>query len=546
MTRTAFLTTLLAFAGGTAASAGTFVPSPILDDPGVDVFNRHVAREMVDRDLFSGPYATAVIGSVDVYDIFPYLEARTFEVVSDPGWNRLLYGEVGGALKEYRGVDAATGALSEPKGLSTDAAGRIYVADAGNHRILVLESRREYGTIDLVARFAIQGLSRPQDVAHSDRGTPFDASDDVLYVADTGANRVVAFDLEGDSAKLRATVGELGSGANHFGGPMAISVGRSDGANTSDVYVADAHSGRVVHLVDQGGALAWASEAPLVGGIATSLDVDHRGNVYAAMPQAGRVVKMTSSLETLASTDSGVDRPRDFHVPFVTRTDHRDGTRRYVGQGAGLVVEEWNDVSGIRLMKLGVEVKDLVVTGDRDVAASFTLTDHAHLVAEVLDEASGVVLARHEIDAAPGAQSIRFASDDPAAPLADGTYVLRVRAASAQSDVSGEAQSSFPLAGAGLLPSRAALLASHPNPFSSTTNVSFAVPAGSPRAVRVGIYDVSGRLVRLLQDGMIAAGVHARPWDGRDTSGQAVSAGVYLTRFEIGGESLTQKVVRMR
>ena len=81
---------------------------------------------------------------------------------------------------------------------------------------------------------------------------------------------------------------------------------------------------------------------------------------------------MTSSLERLASTESGVERPRDFHVPFVTRTDHRDGTRRYVGQGAGLVVEEWNDVSGIRLMKLGVEVKDLVVTGDRDVAAWVT------------------------------------------------------------------------------------------------------------------------------------------------------------------------------
>lgn len=547
MTRTAFLTTLLAFAGSTAASAGTFVPAPLLEDPGVDVINRRVARETVDRDLFAGPYATAVIGSVDVYDVFPYLEARYFEIVSDPQWGRLLYGEVGGALKEFRGAGTPGGSLSEPKGLATDAQGRVYLADSGNHRVVVLQSHREYGSMELVPAFTIDGLSRPQDVAHSDRGTPFDPSDDALFVADTGANRVVAFALEGSSARMTGAIGELGSGVNRFGGPTAIAVGRSDGANTPDIYVADAHSGRVVHLTDQAGSLAWAGDAPLAGGMATSLDVDHRGNVYAALPQAGRIEKMTAALQPLARTESGVQRPRDFHVPFVTRTDHRDGSRRFVGQGAGLVVEEWSDASGIRLMRLGVEVKDLAATGDRDVVAAFVVTDHAHVVADLLDEESGVIVARQEMDAPAGAASIRFASDAAAAPLADGSYTLRVRATSAQSDLQGAAEASVPLVGSGgVAPARPMLLASHPNPFSRSTNVSFAVPAGTPRSVRVGIYDVSGRLVRQLENGVVAAGVHSRSWDGRDSSGNLVSAGVYMTRYEIGRETLTQKVVRMR
>lgn len=547
MTRTAFLTSLLAFAGSTAVSAGTFVPAPVLEDPGVEVLSRRVAREAVDRDLLSKPYATAVIGSVDIYDKFPYLESRTFEIVSDAGWNRLVYGEVGGELHAFDGRNTSFGALSEPKGLATDAAGRVYVADSGNHRVAVFTTRREFDRMELVPAFTIEGLSRPSDVAHSDAGTPFDASDDKLYVADTGANRVCAFDLEPSGARLRATVGELGSGINRFAGPTAVAVGRAQGVNTSDVYVADAHSGRLVRLVDEGGSLLWATAASLEGGLATSLDVDANGNVYAALPQSGRIEKRTQALQTLASTEGGVTRPRDFTIPFVTQTDHRTGAKSWMNPGSGLVVEEWDENSGIRLLKLGVDVKNLSVTGEGDVRANFLLTDHAHVTADLVDEATGRIVARRELDAAAGDQSMVFAGSDPEVPLNDGAYVLRVRAKSSSNGLSSEDESSFPLQGSGnVAPARASLLASHPNPFSQSTRIGFAVPAGAPRAVRVGVYDVSGRLVKSLESGTLSAGIHSRTWDGRDESGRLVSAGVYMTRYEVGGETLTQKVVRMR
>ena len=47
------------------------------------MLTRRVAREQAGRDLFANPYATVAIANVDVYDRFPYLETRQFEVVSD-------------------------------------------------------------------------------------------------------------------------------------------------------------------------------------------------------------------------------------------------------------------------------------------------------------------------------------------------------------------------------------------------------------------------------------------------------------------------------
>ncbi|HET9887016.1 MAG TPA: hypothetical protein VFR10_05840, partial [bacterium] len=93
MNRTGLWTILLVLTGS-AASAGTFVPAPIFEERGLETLNRQVTRELVDRDLFSDPYSTTVIGNIDVYDVFPYLEARYFQVVSDAGWNRLLFGEI--------------------------------------------------------------------------------------------------------------------------------------------------------------------------------------------------------------------------------------------------------------------------------------------------------------------------------------------------------------------------------------------------------------------------------------------------------------------
>ena len=71
------------------ATGGTFERSQLSPENGIDAVTKRVARETVDRDLFSRPYASVVVGNVDIYETFPYLEARYVQVVSDPGWKRV-------------------------------------------------------------------------------------------------------------------------------------------------------------------------------------------------------------------------------------------------------------------------------------------------------------------------------------------------------------------------------------------------------------------------------------------------------------------------
>src|SRR5205085_10534427 len=115
--RIVFLTIGLGLLAPVAARAGTFERTRIAPEFGLDALTRGVARERVGRDLFANPYATVTIGHVDLYATFPYVESRTFQIVSDPRWNRLVFGESGRTLRAYDGKGSALGALSEPRGL---------------------------------------------------------------------------------------------------------------------------------------------------------------------------------------------------------------------------------------------------------------------------------------------------------------------------------------------------------------------------------------------------------------------------------------------
>src|SRR6185295_14067057 len=106
---------------------------------------------------------------------------------------------------------------------------------------------------------------------------------------------------------------------------MAIAVGRSNGANTRDVYVADAHTRRLVHLADDGGKLRWVTDARHDADLLTSLETDQWGNLFAAAPHQGLVRKFNAALEPVAELREGMTSPRGFHIPFYTVQDHRAG-----------------------------------------------------------------------------------------------------------------------------------------------------------------------------------------------------------------------------
>ncbi len=548
MSRTALMISILVL-GVAQVNAETFQPAPYLAEAQVDVLTKRVANEQFGRDLFGEPYATVVVGNVDVYDRFPYLEARYFQIVSDPVWNRLLLGEIGRGLSAFDGATNSFGHLKSPRGLSTDGRGLIYVADSGNDRVLVFRTVSEFDRMRLEPVYAIDDLNDPYGVAHSDGGTPFDAGDDVLFVANTGKNEVRRYALGTGGATLTGAIGALGSGDAHFAGPTAIAVGRHDGVNNDDVYVSDAHNRRVVHLRDAGSSLAWMGAASHGLGLITSLDADHFGNVYAASPQAGRVTKFTSALTPVASFTANTKRPRSFHVVFANVTDHRSGRQTRAGQGTGVLVEEWGGDNGIRLLNLGVDMFDASPV-ENENAVRVTLTDHASVSAEIVDPATGNVVARHDAGVlAAGTRTIRFAQEDYLAAWEAGAYRVTIHARSTYDNGStSTVLVPIELSGSGgpAMPKRLALLGNNPNPFNPSTTIRFAVPAGPSQPYRLRVYDVRGAFVRELAAGQIGGGTHEARWDGRDHRGTSVSSGIYLYRLEVGANKLTGKMALVK
>ena len=64
-----------------------------------------------------------------------------------------------------------------------------------------------------------------------------------------------------------------------------------------------------------------------------------------------------------------------------------------------------------------------------------------------------------------------------------------------------------------------------------------------PGRATLHVYDVSGRLVRILLDGEAPAGEQHLLWDGRAPGGERVAPGFYMLRLRAGGELLTRHIV---
>lgn len=82
-----------------------------------------------------------------------------------------------------------------------------------------------------------------------------------------------------------------------------------------------------------------------------------------------------------------------------------------------------------------------------------------------------------------------------------------------------------------------------PNPFNPSTTIRFYLPhrAGQARAM-VRVYDLLGRLVRILAADLDTPGWHTLLWDGTDETRRAVASGTYLCVLSFGVE---QRMITM-
>ena len=98
------------------------------------------------------------------------------------------------------------------------------------------------------------------------------------------------------------------------------------------------------------------------------------------------------------------------------------------------------------------------------------------------------------------------------------------------------------------IPAEFALLASYPNPISSSrsapTQIIFRLPARA--AVQLEVYNIFGQRVRELLRATREPGEHRFTWDGADDAGQAVTNGVYILRLRAGKFNVSRRITVLR
>jgi hypothetical protein len=95
-----------------------------------------------------------------------------------------------------------------------------------------------------------------------------------------------------------------------------------------------------------------------------------------------------------------------------------------------------------------------------------------------------------------------------------------------------------------VLRSQSVLGQNRPNPFNPRTEISYSVP--SRTLLNLRIYDVDGRMVRTLVDGVAEPGVHTVRWDGRDASGVSLPSGIYYYRLAGDGFEATRAMALVK
>jgi hypothetical protein len=88
------------------------------------------------------------------------------------------------------------------------------------------------------------------------------------------------------------------------------------------------------------------------------------------------------------------------------------------------------------------------------------------------------------------------------------------------------------------------LLPNFPNPFNPKTTLSFTVSMSGH--AQLGIYDIQGRLLRVLIDQFVTAGTHHAEWDGHDAEGIRMSSGIYFSKLITKDSVQTSKMVLVK
>ena len=242
--------------------------------------------------------------------------------VADSGNNRMQkFSGAGAALSEppaafllkWGTIGSGNGQFQNAYGVTTDAAGNIFVADVGNNRIQKFSATGAYLTQWGAFGSGNGQFSSPYGVATDGAGN--------VYVADGSNSRVQKF----SSAGFYITQwGTLGSGSGQFNNPIGVA---TDAAG--NVYVVEQFNHRVQKFTGSGAYLAqWGTNGSGNGQFANpaGLAADASGNVYVADLNNSRIQKFVSPPAIALVSDVRNDQGRQAQIRFLRASGDASGT----------------------------------------------------------------------------------------------------------------------------------------------------------------------------------------------------------------------------
>jgi glucan phosphoethanolaminetransferase (alkaline phosphatase superfamily) len=88
------------------------------------------------------------------------------------------------------------------------------------------------------------------------------------------------------------------------------------------------------------------------------------------------------------------------------------------------------------------------------------------------------------------------------------------------------------------------LLQNYPNPFNPSTTIEYQIPkAGN---VEVKIYNITGELVKTINNGFQNSGSYKVNWNSKNDFGQRVASGIYLFQVKYENIFLTKKLMLLK
>jgi CubicO group peptidase (beta-lactamase class C family) len=88
------------------------------------------------------------------------------------------------------------------------------------------------------------------------------------------------------------------------------------------------------------------------------------------------------------------------------------------------------------------------------------------------------------------------------------------------------------------------LLQNYPNPFNPQTTITFRL--AQPQHAEIAVYDLAGKLLGVLADRSYDVGSYSVVWNGKDSTGRAVSSGTYVVRLSTETAVEARKVMLLR